>query len=66
MTQKKTKINKTKKLTDINVLTKSLYPTKTDMSPINYWDINANTQINLITFIESNKFDIVYSKIWNI
>ena len=35
--------------------------------PINFWDIAAtNGQINLIKFVEWNKFDKGYSKIWNI
>ena len=35
--------------------------------PINFWDIAANNgQINLIKFVEWNKFDKGYSKVWNI
>ena len=33
---------------------------------INYWEMATNSQINLIKFVESKKFDKVYSKIWNI
>ena len=37
------------------------------VTSINYWEIAANTcQINFIKFVESNKCDNVYSKIWNI
>ena len=69
MTQKKTKINKKDKKTDwhkrfnkrVYILQKQIWVQST---------IETSTlilsQINSITFIESNKFDIVYSKIWNI
>ena len=37
------------------------------LKPINYWDGQLiHGQVDLVKFVESNKFDKVYSKIWNI
>ena len=62
-------------MTEIQVLTKRftkrVFKKKTKVTQlfklINYWEITLiRRQINLIKFVESNKFDKVYSKIWNI
>ena len=57
---------KTKRLTEIQALTKDFVPNKINCqstikkSPLIYG------QINFIKFVELNKFDNVYSKTWNL
>ena len=65
---------RTKRLTEMQVLTKTFTKRVFKKMKVTHY-LNQSTversllihgQINLIKFVESNKFDKVYSKIWNI